>query len=158
MPSFEVVESVEAAVDGGSGDAELGGDLGNGQLPGFHGRRGDLRQAYQQGMEDQLGALGLILNCITLWNTVYLDAALTQLRARGYPVLDADVARLSPYRRRHLNVHGHYTFQLPVPAARCATRTSTTTTKTVEQVDRLFASNLPRRRAGTATVAVTSSD
>lgn len=32
----------------------------------FHGRRGELHQAYREGMEDQLGALGLVLNCITL--------------------------------------------------------------------------------------------
>jgi len=79
----------------------------------FHGRRGDLRRGYHEGMEDQLGALGLVLNCITLWNTVYLDHALTRLRAEGYPVRDEDVLRLSPYMRRHLNVHGHYSFQLP---------------------------------------------
>ena len=47
-------------------------------------------------MEDQLGALGLVLNCITLWNTVYLDAALARLRDEGYPVRDEDVMRLSP--------------------------------------------------------------
>jgi TnpA family transposase len=79
----------------------------------FHGRGGQLGHAYQAGMEDQLGALGLVLNCITLWNTVYLDAALAQLRAQGYPVLDADVIRLSAYIRGHLNVHGHYSFSLP---------------------------------------------
>jgi len=28
-------------------------------------------------------------------------------------VRDEDVVRLSPYVRRHLNVHGHYSFQLP---------------------------------------------
>ncbi|MBO4161378.1 Tn3 family transposase [Micromonospora antibiotica] len=79
----------------------------------FHGRRGEPRQPYHEGMEDQLGALGLVLNCVTLWNTVYLDAALGRLRAEGYPALDADVARLSPYMRRHINVHGHYSFHLP---------------------------------------------
>jgi hypothetical protein len=31
-------------------------------------------------------------------------------RAAGYPVLDADIARLSPYMRRHINFHGHYSF------------------------------------------------
>jgi len=75
-------------------------------------------------MEDQLGALGLVLNCITLWNTVYLDAALARLRDEGYPVRDEDVVRLSPYMRRHLNVHGHYSSSCPTspgPAARCAT-------------------------------------
>ncbi len=79
----------------------------------FHGRKGELYRAYHEGMEDQLGALGLVLNCITLWNTVYLDTAIKQLRAAGCPVLDADVARLSPYPRKHINVHGHYSFQLP---------------------------------------------
>ena len=79
----------------------------------FHGRRGELRETYHAGMEDQLGALGLVTNCITLWNTVYLDAALAKLRAEGYPIIDADVARLSPYLYAHINVHGHYTFQPP---------------------------------------------
>ncbi|MET8351578.1 Tn3 family transposase [Micromonospora sp. NPDC005206] len=79
----------------------------------FHGRRGELHRAYHEGLEDQLGALGLVLNCITLWNTLYLDLALAGLRAQGYPVLYADVARLSPYVRHHIRVHGHYTFTLP---------------------------------------------
>jgi len=50
---------------------------------------------------------------ITLWNTVCLDAILEQLRADGFPVLDADVARLSPCMYAHVNVHGHYTFTAP---------------------------------------------
>ena len=79
----------------------------------FHGRKGELREAYHAGMEDQLGALGLIVNAVTLWNSVYLDLALTQLRQAGHPVLDADVARLHPYWYAHLNVHGHYTFHHP---------------------------------------------
>lgn len=54
---------------------------------------------------------GLVLNCITLWNTVYLDAAIKQLTADGYPVREEDLARLSPYMRAHINVHGHYLFQ-----------------------------------------------
>jgi TnpA family transposase len=59
----------------------------------FHGKKGDLYQRYRDGMEDQLGALGLVLNCVVLWNTVYMNAALDQLRATGRPVLDADVVR-----------------------------------------------------------------
>jgi hypothetical protein len=31
---------------------------------------------------------------VVLWNTIYMDAALTQLRAEGYSVRDEDVARL----------------------------------------------------------------
>jgi hypothetical protein len=74
-------------------------------------------------MEDQLGALGLVLNCVTLWNTLYLDHALSTLRARGYTVTDTDAGRFSAYQYRHINVHGHYSFgparprrQPPAPA------------------------------------------
>lgn len=79
----------------------------------FHGRKGELHQAYRDGQEDQLGARGWVLNVVTLWNTVYLDRTVDALRAAGYPVLDEDVARLSAYLRKHINVHGHYSFQLP---------------------------------------------
>jgi TnpA family transposase len=51
----------------------------------LHGRRGQLYQPYRQGQEDQLGALGLVLNMVVLWNTRYLDAVLAQLRAERYP-------------------------------------------------------------------------
>jgi hypothetical protein len=44
-------------------------------------------------MEDQLSALGLVLNCIVLWNTVYMDRAVAKLR--------------------HLGIDGHYSFHLP---------------------------------------------
>lgn len=79
----------------------------------FHGKKGELYQRYHRGMETQLSGLGLILNCVTLWNTRYLDAALHQLRAQGYPILDEDVARLSPFAHGHLNVTGTYSFVLP---------------------------------------------
>jgi hypothetical protein len=73
-------------------------------------------------MEDQLGALGLVVNALTLWNTVYLDAAITELRQTGHTVNDEDIARLSPYMRRHINVHGHYSFQHPPTGTRRALR------------------------------------
>lgn len=61
----------------------------------------------------QATALGLVLNCVVLWNTVHLDRAVTALREGGYPVLDTDVARLSPFIRAHIGIDGHYRFQLP---------------------------------------------
>lgn len=76
----------------------------------FHGKKGELYQRYHGGMEDQLSALGLVLNAVTLWNTRYSDAAIVQLRAQGYPVDDADAARLSPLLDKHVNVLGRYTF------------------------------------------------
>jgi Tn3 transposase DDE domain len=84
----------------------------------FHGKRGELRQRYREGQEDQLGALGLVVNAIILWNTIYMDAALDQLRAEGFDVRDADVARLSPLGHEHINMLGRYAFTLPEPVAR----------------------------------------
>jgi TnpA family transposase len=79
----------------------------------FHGRRSQLFQRYYEGMEDQLGALGIVLNCLVLWNTIYIDDALNQLREQGYPLRDEDVARLSPFICKHINVHGRYSFHRP---------------------------------------------
>ncbi|MFJ7784553.1 DDE transposase [Streptomyces albidoflavus] len=79
----------------------------------FHGRAGQLYQRYQEGMEDQIGALGLVLNALVLFNTRYMDAAVNQLRADGFEARDEDVARLSPFVRHHINVLGRYSFQLP---------------------------------------------
>ena len=70
----------------------------------------------QRGRQHQLGALGIVLNCVVLWNTVYIDAALSRLRAQGYPMRDEDVARHSPFMRNHVNVHGKYSFTAVEPA------------------------------------------
>ncbi len=78
----------------------------------FHGRRGQIYQRYREGQEDQLGALGLVVNAVTLWNTRYLDAAVAELRAKGQLVREEDVARLSPLGHAHINELGRYTFSI----------------------------------------------
>src|SRR5258705_9103661 len=84
----------------------------------FSGKRGELRQRYREGQEDQLGALGLVVNMIVLWNTIYMEAALNQLRLEGYQVYEADVARLSPLIHDHINMLGRYSFAMPETVAR----------------------------------------
>ncbi len=85
----------------------------------FYGKRGELRQSYREGQEDQLGSLGLVANIIILWNTLYMDAILDQLRKDGFPVRDEDVARLSPLiHEGHINMLGRYSFAVPEAVAR----------------------------------------
>ncbi|MER2517230.1 MAG: Tn3 family transposase [Candidatus Accumulibacter phosphatis] len=84
----------------------------------FHGRRGELRQHYREGQEDQLGALGLVLNMIVLWNTIYTEAALQQLRTEGYAMREEDIERLSPLLHDHINMLGRYSFAVPDAVAR----------------------------------------
>jgi TnpA family transposase len=81
----------------------------------FHGQRGELRQHYREGQEDQLGALGLALNAVVLWNTFYMDLALKQLRSSGFDVRDEDVARLSPLGFKHIHFLGRYAFTQSEP-------------------------------------------
>lgn len=54
-----------------------------------------------------------MVNVVVLWNTIYMDAALNQLRAEGYEVKSEDVVHLSPLRFGHINMLGRYAFTLP---------------------------------------------
>lgn len=63
----------------------------------FYGKRGELHQKYREGQEDQLGALGLVVNAIVLWNTRYIDAALNLINEMG----------------EHITIMGKYSFNLP---------------------------------------------
>jgi TnpA family transposase len=79
----------------------------------FSGKRGELRQRYREGQEDQLGALGLVVNMIVLWNTIYMEAVLEQFRKEGYPVNEEDKAHLSPLIHEHINTQGRHSFVMP---------------------------------------------
>jgi TnpA family transposase len=78
----------------------------------FHGRRGEMRKPYREGQEDQLGALGLVLNAVVLWNTTYMESALNHLKNQSVTIDDDFEQRLSPLLYEHINVLGHYSFTL----------------------------------------------
>lgn len=84
----------------------------------FFGNLGRLLRGYERGMEDQLGALGLGLNAITWWNSLYIDAAVKQLEAGAMGIKGGRIspeirARLSPLGFEHVNFHGFYPFHRP---------------------------------------------
>ena len=78
----------------------------------FHGRRGEVRRRYREGQEDQLSALGLVVNVLVLWNTTYMGAAIEHLKRHGTGVAPDDVARLSPLEHQNVNFLGQYSFAL----------------------------------------------
>ncbi len=78
----------------------------------YFGQKGEVRQRYREGQEEQLGALGLVVNAIVLWNTLYTNRALEDMRARGMKIESSDVERLSPLGYDHINLLGRYTFSL----------------------------------------------
>ena len=84
----------------------------------FHGHRGELRQKYREGQEDQLGALGLVLNILVLWNTRYMEAALNRFHAAG---VEVTAGRCCPSLATCARAHqyaGRYHFTLAEPIAR----------------------------------------
>ncbi|WTE32153.1 transposase [Streptomyces sp. NBC_01618] len=46
-----------------------------------HGKKGTIHQAYWDGMEE-LGSLGLAVNAVVLWTTMYIDAAVASFARR----------------------------------------------------------------------------
>ena len=78
----------------------------------FHGQRGEVRKRYREGQEDQVGALGLVVNAVCLFNSLYLNEAVRHLRNEGEQATDEDLARVSPLAREHVRVLGRYHFAL----------------------------------------------
>jgi len=81
----------------------------------FHGHRGELRQPYRDGQEEQLTALGLVVNCIALYNTIYTQRALEHLNDAGHAIRDEDIERLTPLTHDHITLTGRYRIALPDP-------------------------------------------
>jgi hypothetical protein len=63
-------------------------------------------------MVELASALGLVVNAMVLWNTLYMHRALEEMRGRGMKIAQDDVERLSPLGYDHINLLGRYTFTL----------------------------------------------
>jgi hypothetical protein len=50
---------------------------------------------------------------IVIWNTCYMNAAISKLQAKGTKIKPEDLARLSPLGYQHINMLGRYSFALP---------------------------------------------
>ena len=60
-----------------------------------------------------VGTLGLVVNIIVLWNTLYMNKAIEYLRQSGMDVRDEDIARLTPLGYEHIRLIGRYDFTFP---------------------------------------------
>ncbi|WP_435835086.1 Tn3 family transposase [Streptomyces antibioticus] len=121
----------------------------------FHGRSGQLYQRYQDGMEDQLGAPGLVLNALVLFTTRYTDAAVNAhgrlrrpRRGRGPPL----AIRAAPH--QHSSWAATCSTSPPPAPPRacgpCATRTRSSPTRGTRTDPRVPAALRPRAGSGRA--------
>ena len=83
----------------------------------FFANEGKIRKREDEDQRVQVGCLNLMTNVVIAWNTVEMAGVIENLKAEGYPVIDEDVAHLSPARYQHINPYGRYSFEVgDVPA------------------------------------------
>lgn len=78
----------------------------------FIANEGKIRQRSQEDQLNQAACLNLVVNAITVWNAVYMQAALEQLKLEGYEVKEDDLKHLSPARSENINMYGKYYFNV----------------------------------------------
>ncbi len=88
----------------------------------FFAHQGAIRQRYEDDLSNQASCLNLVTNAVVTWNTLYMEAAIKQLRSEGYQISDEDISRLSPTRYRHINPYGKYQFDIETESKRTQLR------------------------------------
>ncbi len=78
----------------------------------FFANEGTIRKRFPEEQQTQANCLNLVTNAIALWNTVYLQAAVEQLKIEGIEIKDEDLNFISPARFAHINPYGRYYFNL----------------------------------------------
>jgi len=78
----------------------------------FGGDKGVIRRKQYEAQTNQAMCLNVVTNAVVIWNTVYMQAVLDQLRAEGSRVQEEELAYLSPARFEHVNPYGKYAFPI----------------------------------------------
>ncbi|WP_405814297.1 Tn3 family transposase [Streptomyces sp. NBC_01390] len=68
---------------------------------------------YYPGLENRLGVLGLVLNTVALFNTVYIQKIVEKMRAQGQAISHSDLRQLSRMMYSHINMRGRFHFEPP---------------------------------------------
>ena len=76
----------------------------------FYANLGEIKSQQDDQLLNQVGCLNLVTNAIIVWNTVYIDKVIWQLRQEGQSVDDEDLQQIWPTRHAHINVYGKYHF------------------------------------------------
>jgi hypothetical protein len=82
----------------------------------FH-RLGRLRDRAVEAQQHRASGLALVTAAIALWNTVYLDRALDDLRCGREMIPEALLAHLAPVGWQHINLTGDYLWDVDIGLA-----------------------------------------
>jgi TnpA family transposase len=78
----------------------------------FYANEGHVRHRTPEQQTDQALCLSVVVNAIIVWNTVYTQRVLDQLRAEGQLITTSELEQISPLPHQHINAYGHHAFNL----------------------------------------------
>jgi TnpA family transposase len=78
----------------------------------FFYRRGAVRDRLREDLQNKASGLNLVVAAIVLWNTVYVEQAVTAIEQRGTPIPAECLPHLSPLGWEHINLTGDYIWDL----------------------------------------------
>ena len=78
----------------------------------FFNRLGEIRDRSYENQRYRASGLNLLVAAIILWNTVYLQCAVDQLKKQGIVPEPTDLTHLSPLGWEHINLTGDYHWEV----------------------------------------------
>ncbi|MFQ4142457.1 Tn3 family transposase [Chlorogloeopsis sp. ULAP02] len=72
--------------------------------------QGEIREQQDEQLHNQVGCLNLVTNAVIVWNTVYIEKVIQQLKQEGQFPGDEELKHIWPTRHAHINVYGRYHF------------------------------------------------
>jgi hypothetical protein len=62
------------------------------------------------GEGEQALCLAIVVNAIIVWNTIYTQRVLDEVRAAGELITASEIEHISPLAHQHIHLYGHYPF------------------------------------------------
>ena len=77
----------------------------------FFCKQGEFKERTIQNQLQRATALNLIINAISIWNTIYLEKAIKHKKSIGNDINENLIANISPLGWEHINMLGEYSFK-----------------------------------------------
>lgn len=77
----------------------------------FFGKRGEFRERELQDQLQRASALNILINAISIWNTMYLQKAINHLKQKE-TIYESLLKHISPLGWEHINLLGEYNFDI----------------------------------------------
>lgn len=76
----------------------------------WYANQGDVREQQDEQLHNQVGCLNLVTNAVVVWNTVYIEQVVQQLKQEGQFPGDEVLKQIWPTRHAHINIYGRHHF------------------------------------------------